>query len=661
MKKGKRIVQVIATVIILFPIFCTAEEVPTDSHRMDAVVVSATRSEIPVFDAPQSVTVVSEEELMASPFERLEDILRFSVGFQNYSHYGQQTGGVATHFAMRGVGRNRTLMLLDGVPLNDNFSNSIGWVSWGLIPKETIARIEIVRGPTSAVYGSEGLGGVIHIITKKPKEEREASLKFTVGSSDTYSGSALYSQKISGFGFLVSGSYEESDGFYMVDPEGIEDYTLRRYRDIGKGFGKFTYSFNERTDMSFSALYYDHEMGKGREYFYDDFQTDQYRLGLTFRGDRTDWTGLVYLNRAAKTAYQDKFVSSGNSYIPDREEMFPENIVWGAEIQNTARLSDMITLNTGLAYKRVAMDYDEDYKTGEHDLGASGRQETLSPFLDITAKFFSEKLLLNAGFRYDNIRNSDGKSWDTKSEFDVTYDSQTWDNFSPKAGIVFHPDKVSTLRASVGTGFKAPSLFDQYKLHIRGGGTSVRYPNPDLDPEKIVTWDIGGERIISDNLWVRLAYYQSRASDYIGSRTVKTYEKNGKTYRESEYDNISKVDIRGAEAELEFDIGYHLTSFFNYNYNLSEIAEDEENSELEGKYLPGEPQHKFRAGLVYRNPQIINVSLAVKYNVDEYSDAENTTKVPDYTTLDLSVWKKLFGFATLSLNIENLTDEEEYT
>jgi outer membrane receptor protein involved in Fe transport len=161
-------------------------------------------------------------------------------------------------------------------------------------------------------------------------------------------------------------------------------------------------------------------------------------------------------------------------------------------------------------------------------------------------------------------------------------------------------------------------------------------------------------------LWARLGYYQSWASDYIGSRTIRTYTVGSRTYRESMYDNISDVDIHGVEAELEYDIGYGLTTFFNYNYNISEIAKDEENPELEGKYLSGEPQHKYRAGLTYRNPDLINASISFRYNVDEYADSENTETVPDYMTLDLSVWRTFFDMVTLRLNVENVTDEDEY-
>ncbi len=663
MKKGKRIALMITMAIIVFPFCCAAENTPKDAHCMETVVISATRSETPVFDTSQSVTVISEEEIMNSPFERIEDILRFSVGIENHSHYGNQTGGVSSHLSMRGVGRNRILMLLDGVPLNDNFNNSIAWVAWGLVPRETIARIEIVRGPSSAMYGSEGLGGVVNIITKKPDDKQEASVKGFAGSGDTYGGSAFYSQKVSQFGFLISGGYEDSNGFLMVDPEGTEDYTMRRHRDVSKGFGKFTYTPDERTDISLSMLYYTHEMGKGREFFYDDLQMDQYRLGLSHQGDFMDWRGLVYLNRGDKTAYQDK---AGDNYTSlDRKEMFPENYNWGAEIQNTARVSDTISLTTGTAYKRVSMEYDEDYVTNARDVGAAGIQEGFSPFVNAEAKFFDNRLIMGGGGRYDRIRNSDGKGWDTKPSgidpYDSAYHSKTWENFSPKFGLVFHPDEVTALRTSVGKGFRAPSLFELYKVHVRSGGRFLRYANPDLDPEEIVAWEAGAERLFFGKLWLRLTYYQSWASDYIGSRTLKVYEKGGKTYTESVLDNISEMEIYGVESEIEWYMTDDLTASFRYTYNVSEITKDEQNQSLEGKYLAGDARHKYRAGITYKNPAYINASLFLRHNYDEYSDSLNTTYAPDYLSLDLSLSKRLFDRLTLRFDIENLTGDDDVT
>jgi outer membrane cobalamin receptor len=182
MKKWRWIGIAGAVLVIAWSANSFAEETKSKMIRLDEVVVSATRSEMSVFDAPQDVTVLSAQEIMASPFDRVEDLVRSVPGIYNFRHYGLQTNGIVSPLKMRGAGSNRVLVLVDGVPQNDNFNNAIAWVAWGHIPKETIERIEIVRGPTSAMYGSEGLGGVVHIITKKPKSQRQTSLNVAAGT-----------------------------------------------------------------------------------------------------------------------------------------------------------------------------------------------------------------------------------------------------------------------------------------------------------------------------------------------------------------------------------------------------------------------------------------------------------------------------------------------
>lgn len=445
----------------------------------------------------------------------------------------------------------------------------------------------------------------------------------------------------------------------MVNPE--EDYTITRYRQVGKLFGKAHYNPTDRTEISLSMVYYDHEMGKGREFFYDELQLDQYRLGFSHQGKASEWTGLVYLNRADKIAYQD---NANDKYISlDRKEMFPENYNFGIELQNTRDLSSTVKVTGGLAYKKVSMDYDEDYTTSTRDVAASGSQDGLSPFLNLEAKFLEDQLIITAGGRYDWIRNSDGQGWDTRppslAPYNESYEEETWGNFSPKVGLVYHPDQMTALRTSVGTGFRAPSLFELYKVHVRSGGRYLRYANPHLDPEKIVTWDAGAERLFNDKYWVRLGVYRSWASDYIGSRTLKVYEKNEQRYTESMLDNISEMDIYGLESEVEWYMTEYLSSFFRYAYNISEIVNDKENNSLEGKYLPGDAQHKFRAGINYRNPASLNASLFLWHNRKEYIDSLNTEYAPEYFSLDLSLSKKFYDRYMLRMDIENLTNNED--
>jgi iron complex outermembrane receptor protein len=375
-----------------------------------------------------------------------------------------------------------------------------------------------------------------------------------------------------------------------------------------------------------------------------------------------NWKTMVYLNRGDKTAYQD--IKKSGEFFPDRNEKFPDNKVWGAEIQNTLQLFETADLTTGVAFKRVSMDYKEiQLRNFDRDVSASGEQRFISPFVEGTARFMDNRLVVNAGVRYDNVRNYDGKAKDTdpfrdREPYDETYDSETWDNFSPKIGLVYHPDDLTTLRTSFVYGFRTPTLFELYKPHVRAGGRFLRRANPELDPEEIRSWEAGAERVFFDSLWLRATYYHSRVSDYIESTTIAFNEDTGA--RDTENQNKSEVEINGVEAELEYYIGHGLSTFLNYTYNLSEIEDDDENPDREGNYLAGIPRHKFRAGVTYQNPAIINASVMLRHDRHIYTNDLNTDKAPNSTTLDISFWRQVFDLATLRFTIENATDETEY-
>lgn len=643
-----------------YPFSAVAGTKPKSEYQLNEVVVSATRLEIPVFDVPQSVTVLSREDLAASPFERVEDIVRSVPGIYNFRHYGLQTNGIVSPLKMRGVGSNRVLLLVDGVPQNDNFNNAIAWVGWGHIPKEAIERIEIVRGPTSALYGSEGLGGVIHIITKTPKANRQTAIRGEIGTADTYGGYGFHSQKIDDFGFLAAGGYEESDGWHMTGNPA--DYEIKRYRETGKIFGKVSYDIDPSSDISVAALYFDQDAGQGREFFHNDLQLDQYWVNYARKNEKLALKGLVYLNRADKTAYQDTANDSYTSAF--RNEKFDGTYTWGADAQATLLDWKPVQITFGAAYKDVTLDYDEDYPGNQRDGGAKGQQQFISPFANLDFRFLDGRLVANLGARCDAIETSDGANWDTaasagKPAYRNKYGTHTEGSFTPKLGVAWHPDDKTTLRASGGKGFRAPSLFELYKVHVRGGGTYYREANPDLDPEKIWAYDVGAERFLTDSLWAKFTFYQSFAEDYIGDRLIGTGKfSGGKTRYDYMLDNISKVDIYGIETELQWSPAKDLMLFANYTYTLSEVDEDDNNADLEGNYLPNDPRHMVHVGVRYQNPHILTVSITANYYADIYYDNENTLKTGDYTTVDVGVSRRFLDRYTIYLNVENIFDEE---
>jgi iron complex outermembrane receptor protein len=558
------------------------------------------------------------------------------------------------------VGSNRVLILVDGVPQNDNFNNAIAWVGWGHIPKEAIKRIEVLRGPSSAMYGSEGLGGVIHIITRHPRGERKTSLKAEGGTANTWSGDAFHSQAIGDMGILLAGGYQESDGFYMKDE--LEPYEIKRYRETGKLFGKASWDFGPSSYLTFSALYFDQDAGQGRDYFHNDLTLDQYWLNLSHDTDRFGIKGLLYLNRADKTAFQD--TANDNYTSAFRDENFKGTKTWGGDIQATVFDLASLQLTVGTSFKQSDLDYNEDYHTATRDAGARGTQMVASPFFNMDTRLLSNHLIVNLGGRYDHIETKDGANWDTAASagrpaYDNHYDRESEGSFSPKLGLAWHPDDRTTLRMSGGKGFRAPSLFERYKVHVRNGGVYYREANPDLEPEEIWSWDIGAERSLTDTIRAKATFYQSFARDYIGDRLIGTAPiSGGRTRYDYRLDNISQVDIYGIEAELAWYPVAGLSMFTNYTFNNSTVDKDDTNADLEGNHLPNDPRHQCHAGLRYDNPDIVNASLTGNYYADIYYDNENTLKTSDYWTLDLALSRRFLDRFTAYLNIENLLDEK---
>jgi len=629
--------------------------VSSEIEHLEEIVVSATRSPLNIMDIPQSVSVLSQMELENSPFERVEDIVRSVPGVYNFRHNSMHTHGIMSPIIMRGAGINRVLILIDGVPQNDNFNNGMAWLTWGHIPKEAIERIEIIRGPTSALHGSEGLGGAINVVTKPPHPERETSLRGEAGTADTYHASFLHSQSFGRFGLLLTGAYVETRGFYMTGPR--QDYEIRRNAETSKLFAKAAYAINEQSSLTLSMLIYDEEKGNGRRYFGGKRLLENFWLNYDNTSDSHSLNAKLFLNNIDHTVYQDNAADGYTSLF--RIERVPLAETWGADIQNTFRLNDWSDLTVGAAYKHVRWDYRERYTAGARRAGASGKQEFVSPFAAVDCRFLDDTLIATLGGRYDWIATYDGCNFDTggATPYDNRFHTERNESFAPKAGIAWHADENTTFRASGGKGFRAASLFERFKVHVRQGGRYYREANPDLDPETIWSYDYGVERFISDSVWARITVYQSFAKDYIGDRLTNSYVLGGKTYNEYILDNISEARMHGIETEMRWMPTDAVTLFGNYTFNVSKVHKDRENPELEGNYLPNDPKNNLHFGMTLDDPKIATATLAFNFQSDMYFDNENTLKAGSRWTVDIGLRKRIFNRATVYLNIENIFDE----
>ncbi|HWP76206.1 MAG TPA: TonB-dependent receptor plug domain-containing protein, partial [Methylomirabilota bacterium] len=187
-----------------------------EAERLEPVVVTATRAEQPIGEAPASVTVLSREDIRQGAGQSLDDILRQVPGFSLFRRSSSLVSHPTTQgVSLRGIGpsgASRALVLLDGVPVNDPFG---GWVYWDRIPLQSVEQVEVVRGGGASLWGNYALGGVINIITRRPTE-RAAYFEGSYGTNDTHNVDLLLTDALGPFRVSLEGSHFATDGYPVV-------------------------------------------------------------------------------------------------------------------------------------------------------------------------------------------------------------------------------------------------------------------------------------------------------------------------------------------------------------------------------------------------------------------------------------------------------------
>jgi len=614
------------------------------SDKTEEIVVTASRTKSNPEDAPNSITIITSDDIKTSPFEKVEDILRGTAGVNVNFDYTLNVVAGNRPVNLRGTGGKgeRTLVLVDGIPQNNAYD---GWVEWSQIPKESIERIEIVRGPASALYGSNALGGVINIITRKPELSRETIFQENYGSMNTYVSNLIQDGKYGKFSYYLNGEYEESDGYIGTDPE--KSYDIKRYRKEDRILSKFMYDFDDSSKMTLGFSHFYANRGGGREFLYGYNYNNRFWLEWAKDSQKINW--LISL-KANNDDWTNLFDASPYTFLYYKQTI--PTLGLGASIQSTIKLLDKDTLVAGIDNNKNNLEIHNKYYTVLRSAGAQGTQTSIAPFINNEARLLDDRLIANLGGRYDWIQSTDGKNWDSKPTplpaYRNEFPSMTWRNFSPKFGLAYHLDKTTTLKTSASTGFRAPSLFELYTTYTMG--TLIIDANPHLQPEKILSYDVGVEHQFIDKVAGKLILYQSNARNYIDYNTL--------TRTHWITDNIAKVKIQGAEAGLNWQLNDEFSALADYTYNKSQIIDFASDPTVEDNYLAYSPLNVYKFGVTYNKPEFLEVQTIVNYNGDRFDTNQNTNKISGYYTVNLSIARQFSKDSKLSLDVTDIFNRE---
>jgi outer membrane receptor protein involved in Fe transport len=643
-------------------------EPPPEPVRLEPVVVSAGRVEQALQDVPSNVTVLTREDIERSAARTVDDLLRQIPGFSLFRRSSSLVANPTTQgVSLRGIGPSgvsRTLVLLDGVPLNDPFG---GWVYWSKVPLESIERIEVVRGGGSALYGSYALGGVINIVTQKPQATGVQG-KIDGGTRDTIDAN-LETNVVKGpLGLSLRGSVFSTGGYPIIqeNQRGAVDIDAdSRHQTF---IGRLEYTPLTNASLYLGGSYFNEDRGNGTPLQENSTEAGYIAAGGKFQsGDGSDWQATVYSQLQTFTSTFSRISLDRNSEVLTLDQTVPSTGV-GGSLQWTKQLFARHLVTAGVDARWIDGQSDEDILnfagtavTTRREAG--GQQHFVGVFAqDIFRPL--ERLQITGALRFDYWQNGDASRTDrtlatgriTKTPFSDRTDTA----LSPKFAILYRATDSLSLRASAYQAFRAPTLNELYR-QFRVGNV-VTLANAELGAERLTGGEIGLDYAVGEGWLAKLTGFWNELKDPISNVTLSApFPADcpaGTVCRQRQ--NLGRTRSRGLEAELHYRPTRAWDLSASYLYNDSEVLKFPADPSLEGKRVPQVPKHTYTLGVQYLNPRFINAAVQGRFVGDQFEDDRNENELDSFFTVDLSLWRPIpvpyVAASEVFVAVENLFD-----
>jgi outer membrane receptor for ferrienterochelin and colicins len=515
---------ILLSVLIARPSFAVERLMEMDLEQlMNVEVTSASKFKQKLGQAPSSVSVVTSDEIRKYGYRTIDDILRSLRGFtvnndRNYSYA-----------AVRGFGRtgdynSRILLLVDGHRVNTNIDDSVMLGTGFVIDIDLIDRMEVVRGPSSSLYGSNAFFAVVNLITKKGNAIKGVELAGSAGSYDTYTGRATWGKKLSDDAeIILSGSGLKSKGQDLYfkefdDPTTNNGVAHNTDRDSNRRFFS-TFSYR---DFTVQGAYATRTKDVPTASFGTDFNN--------IHNDTTDSYGyldLKYehefdnrLNLLARTSYNNYYYEGNYIYSGVTNKDYQKGEWWTGEVTAIKTIFESHRLTGGMDYQLNSRQYQSNRDVYPPAIYDSENKQSRRWAAYLQDEFsILNNLVLNAGVRFDEYS---------------TFGSTT----NPRAALIYTPLEKTIFKLLYGTAFRAPNL---YELYYTAPGQKG---NPSLKPETIRTYEFVYEQYFLDRYRMTTGAFYYKVSDMI---TQVTDQNDGLDV----FRNVGSSTAKGLEFELE--------------------------------------------------------------------------------------------------------------
>jgi outer membrane receptor for ferrienterochelin and colicins len=617
LKKSALYMGSVAVLASAFPTSVFAADDVIDEQ--DIIVVTATRTALRLVDAPASLSVVTSTDIELTASVNVLDAVRQTPGI---SFQGRGFGGRQA-LSIRGMGRDQTLFMIDGRRIlgTDNvFTHSNFQYDW--IPLGAVEHIEVVRGPLSALYGSDALGGVVNIVTKKALDtwNGSASARYTVAEDEgdeqfvgLYASGPLGDKA----GVILSYTYNNAEEIPFAADPAISELEGKEAHNV---YGRISYQPTDKHEFNI-----DLSIGKEDRFrnlrnrnrppvFESSFDLDRLQYGAGYTGEYGDVTAHVNLNHAEL----ERVNFRTENIPPSVPQVFKNDMIDGHVV---VPAGDAHRLVVGGEYRR---------ETLVHSSFAKGEGS-----LDYTSVFaqdewrISDDLLLTVGARYDDHENFGSE-------------------ISPRAYLVYHVGDSWTLKGGYGHGFKSPTLKES-SPDYRFVGPFTFVGNADVGPETSDNFELSTS-YETQNFRLVVTGFINQVDDLIS--TICTENCTARFGRVFSFINLERTETKGIETELEFDLSRSVSLSASHVYMKSK-------DKATGLRLAERPKHVVGARL---NWQIQNpgITLAVRASYHgseiEFGRTGNVIKLPGYTLWHAQGSWDIRDDLQMTFGVKNLTN-----
>lgn len=635
LKKGSLLIACVCAALlqgnVLAAEIATTEEI--SEYDLGEVLVTATRTKLAEEKVPMANEVITAEDIKNSGATNVREALRKALNVDV-----QETSMVGNKVQIRGMSTNHTLILIDGQRMaGENTSATMNVYDLNRVNLNDVERIEIIRGTSSSLYGSDAMGGVINIITKKATEASTAVGAFA-GSKEN-GGYFNYSSGQQGKNaFKIGGNFTKERR--RMEDGSSNMYGPKNYLNLG-----YDYVFDDNRGLEFKADFIKEELTADADATATALATKErynntrssYSVNYYGHFDKNDYN----LRASYSSLKKDNNIITGTSYSDWDDQNYD---VFTVEGKNSYQINEKNLLTyggefnkTGYESTRMGAGGDGAYSSTKYGITKDASHKNMDTFAVYVQDEYqtTDDLFLIPSVRYDHHNSFGGE-------------------ISPKIGATYELSEGLRIKANYGLGYRAPTAFELYSQMDRTMGR-MRVQvlgNPNLDPEKSTSFDFGieGERGKSSG---KISYFHSEVNDLITTGAQTMIPGTTGMIIRTEYENIDKAKLNGIEGQYIYDFDKHWSAKTTYTYL-------EATDESDGSRLDGRAKHNGTIELTYTNAKE-NPLVATLWN-RWYKDYLYNSNNYTYQTVNFVVNKQVNSWVGKQMSayagIDNIFDKE---